>query len=100
MMQSRERKFSLRFHADAADQHDVISSCAQIVKQRRLPDARLAPKYQGAAAAGPDVGQQLTERRALPLTTPRDLVVVGVIDFPEYPRRLAPLRASLARDSC
>ena len=70
-MQSGERELSLRLHPGAANQHNVISSRAQIVKQRRLPDARLAPKYQGPAAAGPDVEQQLTKRRALPLTTPQ-----------------------------
>ena len=45
-MQSAEREFGLRFHPGAPEQHDVSSSGAQIVKQRRLPDAGLAPKYQ------------------------------------------------------
>ena len=70
-MQSGERELGLRFHPGSPDQHDVISSCAQIVKQRRLPDARLTPEDQGAAAARPDVEQQLAKRRALPLTTQR-----------------------------
>jgi hypothetical protein len=53
-MQFRERELGLGFHPGPADQHDVISSCAQIVKQRRLADARLAPKDQNAPAARPD----------------------------------------------
>jgi hypothetical protein len=51
---------------------DVMGSSAQILKQCRLPDAGLAPEDQGAAAARPDVGQQLAKRRPLPLTTPQE----------------------------
>ena len=71
LMQSGEREFGLRFHPGSPDQRDVIGSRAQILKQRRLPDARLAPKDQGAAAARPDVEQQLAKSSAFPLTVPQ-----------------------------
>jgi hypothetical protein len=71
LMQSCERELGLRIHPGPSDQHHAISLGAHVVKQRRLPDARLAPKDQNAAAARPDIGQQLTKRRALPLTAPQ-----------------------------
>jgi hypothetical protein len=55
LVQSREGELGLRFRPGAPDQHDVIGSRAQVVKQRRLPDARLTPEEQNPAAARPDI---------------------------------------------
>ncbi|MGD0684598.1 MAG: hypothetical protein ABSA03_05725 [Streptosporangiaceae bacterium] len=71
LVQSGEREFRLGFDPGSADQRDVIGCCAQILKQHRLPYAGLAAKDQGAAATRPDIEQQLTKRRAFPLTVPQ-----------------------------
>jgi hypothetical protein len=75
LMQGRERQLHLGFDAHRAQQREVRRRFDRVLEQRRLPDARLPPQDQHAAAAGSRVGEQPVQRRELvaPTTQQRDL---------------------------
>ena len=78
-MQRRERQLHLGLDAHRAQQRDVRRRCDRVLEQRRLPDARLPPQDQHAAAAGPRGVEQPVQRRELvsPTTQHRDGASAG-----------------------